>query len=511
MKKIFLTVFIILLYIIGFSQNNVIVCGKFASHLKFKVKIYEPINGYYNMSFYSTCNPNNYIVNNLDSFYFKSRIDSAVTIRCYITNDKDIFITKSEIVLFPKDSVHLNIDLDKDIKESITYTGSNAAGQKLFNDINYDPLLKYQKVIDRLSVLHADNKDSFTKDIDSYVQNWVMKFDILNTENKISKGFYDYMKVAFAQLLYDIVIEKLLGAYKRKEVFTKKERDNIISDFYSKHPISNNYSKSIFNSYFYIIQYYNFLAYKKLNLESIEPLKESGYHLIDGSQIRIGNFCSQFVYIDNKKIQEDLWANYLLLMLPAGTPEPIEESITQFKNIFPKSKWNSIIAKLYTDINQNRTIEYSLQSPVRYIDSSKNINTLNSLLAELPENKAVFVDLWASWCGPCITAFQFNKQLDTFLLNNNIERLYLSIDSKGNEQIWRKTIDRYALGGYHIIASQNLLKEIRQLYLIPEHGPISIPRYILISKSKKILKAELISPVNTDELKVEITNLLLAN
>lgn len=511
MKKISLIVFTVFLYFVGFSQKTVIVCGKFTPHINIKIKIYEPILGYYNMSFYSTCNPNNYIVNNLDSFYFKSKIDSAVTIRCYITNDKDIFITKSEIVLFPNDSVHLNIDLDKDIRESIKYTGSNALGQKLFNDINYDPIFKYQKVINRLHVLSPDNKGSFTKDIDACIQNWTTKFDTLNKENKISKAFYDYIQVAFGQLLYDIVIEKLLGNYKIKEVFTKQERNNIISYFYSKYPVSNNYSKSIFNSYFYILQYYNFLAYKKLNLESTESLKESVYHLINGKQIRISNFCGQFVYIENKQVQEDLWANYILLMLPIGSPEPIEESIAQFKDIFPESRWNSVIAKLYTDIKHIGKIEYSLQSPVHYIDSGKTIETLNSLLAEMPENKPVFVDLWASWCGPCIATFQFNKQLDSFFLNNNIERLYISLDTKENKQIWKKAIDRYALGGYHIIASQSLLKDIRRVYLIPENGPVSIPRYMLISKSKKIIKTELISPVNADLLEAEIANLLSAN
>ena len=511
MKKISLIVLSVLLSFIGFSQNNVIVCGKFSPHINIKIKIYEPILGYYNMAFYSMQKPNNYIVNDLDSFYFKSKTDSAVTIRCYITDAKDIFITKSEIVLFPNDSVHLNIDLDKDIRKSITYTGSNAAGQKLFNDINYDPVFKYQKVTDRLHVLSPDNKVSFTKDIDACIQNWTTKFDTLNKEKKISGAFYDYIQVVFAQLLYDIVIEKLLGNYKRKEVFTKQERDNIISYFYSRYPVSNNYSKSIFNSYFYILQYYNFLAYKKLNIESIDSLMKTAYHLINGKQVRINNFCSQFVYIENKQVQEDLWANNILLLLKSGSPEPIEESIAQFKEIFPESRWNSVIAEIYTAFKGIDKIEYSLQIPVHYIDSSKTIETLNSLLAEMPENKPVFVDLWASWCGPCITAFQFNKQLDSFFLNNNIERLYISLDNKENKQIWKKAIDRYALGGYHIIASQSLLEDIRRVYLIPVNGPVSIPRYMLISKGKKIIKTELISPINTDLLEAEIANLLLAN
>jgi thiol-disulfide isomerase/thioredoxin len=511
MKKISLFVLALFVCLVGHSQSKVVICGKFTAPVKIKVQMYEPIYGYDNMSFYSTYSPNNHIVNNSDSFYFKSIIDSAVTITCYITDDKDIFLTKAELVLFPKDSIHLDIDLNKKKREEIVYTGSNAAGQYLFNDINYDPVFKYQKVFDRLRVLSPENKASFVKDIDACVQHWTMKFDSLYKDNKISKAFYDYNKVAFAQFSYNTVIEKLLGNYKKREVFTKQERDDIIAYFYAKYPVTNKYLKSMFVAFFYIVDYYNFLAYKKMNLTSTDSLKRTTYHLINGKRMRIGNFCSQFIYIEDKQVQEDLWANELLLALPIGTPEPIEETIGQFKEIFPQSKWNPIIDKVYADVKSKNKIEYVLQSPIHYIDSTKSIGTFDSLLAVMPENKAVFVDLWASWCGPCITAFQFNKQLDTFLINNHIERLYISFDTKANQQVWRQAINRYALGGYHIIASQPLIKDIQRIYSIPENGPISIPRYLLISKQHKIIKTELISPIQTNELEAEIASLLLKN
>lgn len=508
MKFFFFLIILSLSWVVGFSQKEVTICGTFISPVKLKVKFFEPVNGYYNMSFYSNSLSNNYINNNLDSFSFKTKIDSPVTVRCYVTDEKDIFITKSEIVIFPGDSIHLRINLEKKIDKAIQYNGSNSEGHALFNAINYSPVFKYQKVLDRLDTLSLINKNTFKQDINEYINDFTDQFENLYKQNRISKSFFEYYKVAFKQLLYDIVIEKFLGNYKRREVFTKVERDNIISDFYKEQPVSNSYSKSIFNSYFYILEYYNFLAYKELNLQSIDILKQSAMHSINGIDRMVNNFCSQFLYIHDKNIQEDLWAIQLLLMLTSGAPEPLGESIQLYRDIFKQSKWDVPIDKVSEDANQSDTISYVLQNPIKFIDLNQEAKSLHELLKLLPENKPVFIDLWASWCGPCITTFQFNRTLDSFLLLNKVERLYITLDGLEHIKSWQNAIEKYSLGGYHTLPSAAFIEDIRKLYSIPQNGPISIPKYIFISANKQIISTEIFSPNDLENLQNQILELL---
>lgn len=491
-----------------YSQRNSIVCGTFKADQKIKIKIFEPVNEYFNSAFYSNSNDNNYIINSSDSFYYKIKNPAPATLMVYITTDDDIFITKSILALFQKDSIHLSMNLINENQESILYSGSNALGHKLFNDINYNPVFKFQDIIDRLNNL-KNNKNNFIQDIDKYVFRLVNRFDTLLFKSQITKEFRDFNKTALTQLLYGFVIRKFLFNYKQREVFTKEERDSIIFNFYTKQPVSDMYAKSTMDSYFYLKDYQLFNIYRRFNLQSVEPLFVKREHLINKKKYVIDNECSQFLYIDDVQVREELWAIFMLVLMPMVEVGSYDETIAQFREIFPESKWNKILEKQAADIRPIANIRYVLQSPEIYIDSTKGIETVEALLKEMPGNKPIFFDLWASWCAPCIKAFQYNRQLDTFLIVNNIERLYVSLDYQGSEQKWKSAIDKYALGGYHIMAKNPLIEDIKRICGIEKTSGIMIPRYMLITKDKSIILNNAMTPANINILKDQITKYLL--
>jgi thiol-disulfide isomerase/thioredoxin len=236
----------------------------------------------------------------------------------------------------------------------------------------------------------------------------------------------------------------------------------------------------------------------------MEPLFADKEYTLRGKKYIIGSECGQFLYIENKSAQEDMWAIFMLSLLkmtPSGT---FDKAIKNFESIFPNSKWRIILNRQVEEYRKVTNIEYVLLTPIIYIDSTKKILTLKDLLNELPNDKPVFLDLWASWCGPCIKSFEYNKQLDTFLLSNNIERLYISFDYKGNEKKWQSAVNKYALGGYHMLANDELIKDIKNVYHLSKDSPLPIPRYMLITKEKKIIVNDAVSPLNIQILKNQI-------
>ena len=134
------------------------------------------------------------------------------------------------------------------------------------------------------------------------------------------------------------------------------------------------------------------------------------------------------------------------------------------------------------------------------------INSFSDIQQLVPfKGKYLFINIWASWCTPCRAEFSHNKQLNALLeqypkLNN----LYISVDDK--EADWKKAIEAMRISGYHLRASDELSEYlIKEIY---QSGRITVPRYILIDNTGKILSRDLPRPSSMEKLKSELDRFL---
>lgn len=98
--------------------------------------------------------------------------------------------------------------------------------------------------------------------------------------------------------------------------------------------------------------------------------------------------------------------------------------------------------------------------------------------------KVVFVDTWATWCGPCKVEIPHMKKLEEELKDKNIAFVSISVDEAKDHQKWMDFVKKENLGGIQLYA-KGFSSEFAQYYKIN-----AIPRFLIFDKDGKIVTVD---------------------
>ncbi|TRX71441.1 TlpA disulfide reductase family protein [Carboxylicivirga sp. M1479] len=97
------------------------------------------------------------------------------------------------------------------------------------------------------------------------------------------------------------------------------------------------------------------------------------------------------------------------------------------------------------------------------------------------KGKYVYIDLWATWCGPCKQEIPHLEKIEEMYHGKNIVFLSISTDKKEKgKQAWRKMVADKEMGGVQLIASDEQFTK--------EYSVSGIPRFILIDPEGNIVE-----------------------
>lgn len=116
--------------------------------------------------------------------------------------------------------------------------------------------------------------------------------------------------------------------------------------------------------------------------------------------------------------------------------------------------------------------------------------------------KYVYIDVWATWCGPCIGEIPHLKKVEEKFHDKNIEFVSISIDTKKDYEKWKKFVVTKELAGIQLFADNDWNSEFVKAY-----GISGIPRFILIDPKGNIVDANAERP-SSPALTTQLENLL---
>lgn len=170
----------------------------------------------------------------------------------------------------------------------------------------------------------------------------------------------------------------------------------------------------------------------------------------------------------------------------------------EFCKLHPESPWMPWVNRA---VGKNRAFnETAIPADLHFPDVS-SAQTIKDV-TDLYKGKVIFMDIWATWCGPCRAAFAHIGPLQEYAAANDVVLLYLSIDRPENDEKWRKMAAYYGLKGEHVRVQNAFHQEVYDTF--GRQGALSIPRYVIFDKQGKIRFTSAASPEQWDKLKEQL-------
>lgn len=487
-KRIFLCLLLSVITHVAFSQGII----EFISEKDTEVTIFKPIDEAYN-NFYPTDTikltkdeKQIYHVDVADWAIIKCQIPKKMKLDIFIERDDTIcVINRKQDIVFKNNIIY---------ESGIIFKGANAAA----NEYSYLYILaKEQKI---RALVDSIFKTKNIKLIDEVVTNpqlmvrslgIVEKIDSMYVNKQISSNCYNYLHKNLDYRLRSMLLRGLDDYCYQGDINDSIQthyKNRIIDEI----SIDNSDMRSTIGNMF--VSNFYWRLYTQLD-NDIKECMIAKY----GKETFGSYYISSL--LAPKKIQLNLLFDALLLDYIHKNNSFNHFKMFEYLNCkYPESESVQILKKFVEEEAKDTIPVQTTFLDSIPINSFSDIQQLESF-----KGKYLFIDIWASWCVPCRAEFSHNKQLNALLEQYpNVSKLYISVDDK--ETDWKKAIEAMRISGYHVRASDRLSEYlIKEVY---QSGRITVPRYILIDSTGKILNSDLPRPSSIEKLKSELNKFL---
>ncbi|NHN27182.1 TlpA family protein disulfide reductase [Flavobacterium jejuense] len=211
-----------------------------------------------------------------------------------------------------------------------------------------------------------------------------------------------------------------------------------------------------------------------------------------------GNGSNENNYLAQKALTDEVFEKDLDLLF-------LEDEVT-FKSVLDKKKTTDLsqLQRAAVDASLSQMLTSMIQQESMMLSQvytqKKVVQKMNGLVSpsfnyenhkggktklEDFKGKYVYIDVWATWCGPCRAEIPFLKKVEEKFHGKEIVFVSISVDTQKDHEKWKKFVNDKQLGGVQLFADNNWNSDF-----IKAFGINSIPRFILIGPDGKVISAD---------------------
>ncbi|MPR31797.1 TlpA family protein disulfide reductase [Salmonirosea aquatica] len=221
-------------------------------------------------------------------------------------------------------------------------------------------------------------------------------------------------------------------------------------------------------------------------LEAIEEKYiQEKVNFIDNDKPSLWDYRQVFDQVDTSSLFPEKDRNYLLTKEIKRIHDTFshDDFIAYFKKYESKVKDKNLVNAVRQDFALEFDDRRSETGSVVLTDLSGKKMTFDEVKAR-HKGKVIYVDFWASWCGPCREAMPASADLRKALKDKKVVFVYLSID--GSIKPWQKASEIEKLSKY---AENYLIVNTSTSDFLKQNKLNTIPRYMIFDKTGRLTHA----------------------
>lgn len=293
--------------------------------------------------------------------------------------------------------------------------------------------------------------------------------------NSLSERFKQYIQNKIRYNYLDLLLSFPIIRSNNSKLMTVGALPKVMLEELSDSVVNNN-SALICKEYQSFLEYYTvYFTSEERSFEKFTDHDESIKAKYSYARRNLGNeqflcFITRYLYANCDKITEGVY----------------QDLLSTVENEAPQAGYGQAIGNHCKDkVKTRKEIQKEEKSKSKSSDPVFTMVDLKGKEISLKDfkGKVVYIDFWASWCGPCRSQFPFSKQMHEKLSKQEkkkIEFLYISIDA--TEDAWKKAVEQYGLQGVHGLSPGNWNSDACKYF-----GINSIPRYMIMDKDGNIV------------------------